>query len=153
MTDNASRRRLVEGYEPRWDIDRAYGEQGQLWVADVAKALQSGSVEVKRDGRWHQTNNLYVEYECRRAGVWRKSGIAATDADLYTFVLGDLGAALVIETPLLVSLCRELFHRNEWYRVEETSGSHPTRGIKLPLGELIELLKREQRLITQRRAS
>lgn len=151
MTDNASRRRNAEGYEPRFDLDLAYGgEQAQLFVCDIAEAIRNANVEVKRDGLWHKTGNLYVEYECLKAsGRWEKSGIAGTDALLWSFVLGDTETALFIPTGLLRQLARELHRKGDWYRVEERDGDHPTRGVKVPLGELVAWLARHQTQIAR----
>lgn len=151
MTDNASRRRMVDGYEPAWDLDLEYGRQGELWVADTAEAIRSGSAEVKRDGRWYQTGNLFVEYECRRIGEWRPSGLATTDADVWVFKLGDLGVGLIVETGLLKEYCRELHHRGSV--AEQLAGSHPTKGVLLPLAYFLSWLQRRQVLILRGEAS
>jgi hypothetical protein len=126
-SDDLSRRRQADGYEPRFDLDLAWGEQGQLFVEDIATAISRGLVEVKRDGRWHQTGNLYAEYKCRKVtGEWARSGIAATDATVCAFVLGDTEVALFVPTELL------------------RDGSHPTRGVKVPIREFFHWLALRQ---------
>lgn len=145
MTDNASRKRRADGYEPGFDLDLEYGQQAELFVADIAEAIKNGMVEVKRDARWHQTGNLYVEYECKRAGEFRASGIKTSDADLWAFVLGDTDAVLFLTRGTLRELCLELYKQDSFYRVETTRGSHPTKGVKVPLGHLIDWLRRRQK--------
>lgn len=145
MTDNASRRRMVEGYEPNWDLDLPYGEVGQLWVVDVAEAITSGSVEIKRDGRWYQTGCLFVEYECRHVGGrWRPSGLATTNADVWIFKLGDLGVGIIVETPLLKEYCREMYRRGGGHLAEQTAGSHPTKGVRLRVTDFLLWMQRRQ---------
>lgn len=145
--DNASRKRLARGNVPGWDLDREFGEQAELFVADIAKAIRDGSVEVKRDGRWQETGNLYVEYSCRRAGEYRPSGIATSDADLWAFVLGDTEVTIIVPRLLLRRLCLELYRRGPGYQAEERSGTHPTKGVKVPMRRLIELLQQHQKRI------
>jgi hypothetical protein len=144
-SDDLSRRRQADGYEPRFDLDLAWGEQGQLFVEDIATAISRGLVEVKRDGRWHQTGNLYAEYKCRKVtGEWARSGIAATDATVCAFVLGDTEVALFVPTELLRQFMREAYKKSTWYRIEERDGSHPTRGVKVPIREFFHWLALRQ---------
>ncbi|MGI8682036.1 MAG: hypothetical protein ACR2JO_07890 [Mycobacteriales bacterium] len=127
--------RLSKGYEPRWDIDLAAGQQGELFVADLIKSLASGSasVEVKTDEAVAKTGNVYVEYQCLRSGQWHDSGISATQADLWAFVLP---ARVLIVAP--VSAVREIARRNHArYRRECVRGSHPTRGVAIPVGRFV----------------
>jgi hypothetical protein len=145
--DNASRKRAVDGYEPRWDLDLEFGQQAELFVTDIAAAISKGMVEVKRDARWQDTGNLYVEYECKRASGWQPSGIATSDALLWVFVLGDTESALIVPTLVLKDLCRHLYRKGDPFRKELTRGSHPTKGIKVPIeGKygLVQWLKSRQ---------
>jgi hypothetical protein len=143
VTDNASRQRRADGYEPRFDLDLEYGAQGELFVSDVADAIKAGMVEVKRDGRWHETGNLFVEFQCRKvSGRWERSGVLATDASLWVFVLGDTETAIVVPTPLLRDIARDLYRKGNWK--EQLRGSHPTRGVLIPLSRLVDLLKAHQ---------
>lgn len=145
MTDNASRKRRADGYEPRFDLDLAYGKQGELIVTDISQALRNGSVEVKRDSLWSRTGNLYVEYECRRAVGWTPSGIATSDAELWAFVLGDSELTIVVPTGLLRDIARHFYRLDKWYRVEVTHGSHPTKGVRIPIVKLFDLLATRER--------
>lgn len=58
-------------------------------------------VEVKRDRKAAQTGNLFIEYECRG----KDSGIMTSEADVWTFVIGD-DSLLSIFTPELKALCK-----------------------------------------------
>lgn len=141
MTTFPERVRRTEGYQPNWDVDLAYGQQAELFVCDIAEALSCGQVEVKRDAQALKTGNLYVEYECRKAtGHWEKSGIAVSDAQLWAFVLDDTCVTLIFPTELLRAIVRDLWKRRapggqHPFRAELTRGSHPTRGVLLPIEE------------------
>lgn len=158
MTDNASRKRNAEGYEPRFDVDLEYGKQAELFVTDVAQAITTGMVEVKRDAQAMKTGNIYVEYACRHAdGKWHPSGIATTDATLYVFVFGETETAIVIPTQLLREFLRPANkpeagnHRDDirrkqldHMRKKLERGSHPTKGFAIPLVTLFAWLKEHQ---------
>lgn len=150
--DNASRKRAATGYEPRFDLDLEFGQQGELFVTDIAEAVASGMVEVKRDARWAYTGNVYVEYQCRRAsGRYEPSGIASSDATVWAFVLGDTEVAVFLPAGLLKEFCREKFRapNKHYYLREETSGSHPTKGILVPLKELMDWISARQKMLAR----
>lgn len=127
--------RNADGYEPRFDVDYDYGRQGELWVTSVAEALKHDRVEVKRDAKFLDTGNLYVEFECRgRDGVWRPSGISVTETELWVFVLGDSQMAFVIPTAVLREVSLRL--RAQGRIGQETDGSNPTKGVLLKLSHL-----------------
>ena len=128
--------RISEGYEPRFDIDNAYGNEGERYVADVIDGMKQGRVEVKRDAMFQKTGNLYVEYECLRNDGWNKSGIATTEADVWVFVLGDSGVCFAIPTEKLKALARERFRKGDI--AEERDGSHPTKGVLISFAGLLK---------------
>lgn len=141
MTDNAGRERRTEGYEPRFDLDLDYGRHGELVVSDIAEAVRNQSIEVKRDAMWAKTGNLYVEYACLKFnGKWEWSGIKTTTATLYAFVLGDTETTLFVPTGLLLEWCRELLAKSDVFKGECKRGSHPTKGVKVPVRWLIDRL-------------
>ena len=79
-----------------FDLDFRYGYAGEQLVEEL---LTNGkTVEVKRDRRWHQTGNLYIEVECwyNSTQNWQASGIAVTEADYWAFVLEE--SVLMIPT-------------------------------------------------------
>lgn len=130
--------RFAPEYEPRFDIDAEYGRQAELFVDDIRAGLRDGSVEVKRDGRWKDTGNLFVEFKCLRRGKWEPSGIATTAAEVWVFVIERL--AVVIPTDLLKEESRKWFHRGRVTGGGET-GSHPTKGVLVPLSGLLEFVR------------
>ena len=79
-----------------FDLDFRYGYAGEQLVDEL---LTNGrTVEVKRDRRWHETGNLYIEVECwyNSTESWQASGIAVTEADYWAFVLEE--SVLMIPT-------------------------------------------------------
>jgi hypothetical protein len=130
--------RLAPGYEPRFDRDFAYGRQAELYIGDVAEALKMGAAyEVKCDAVSVRTGNLYIEDECLRRGRWCPSGIAATTAELACFVIGTTGLALVVGMQTLKDVAARHGTRHEQAR-----GSHPTRGVTVPIEKLVREVRR-----------
>jgi hypothetical protein len=83
-----------------FDLDFRYGYAGEQLVEEL---LTNGkTVEVKRDRRWHETSNLYIEVECwyNSTQSWQASGIAVTEADYWAFVLEE--SVLIIPTSNVV---------------------------------------------------
>jgi hypothetical protein len=70
-----------------FDLDFTYGREGEKLVEQL---LTNGkTVEVKRDRKWHQTNNIYIEIECwfMKSQSWELSGLSVTKAEYWAFVL------------------------------------------------------------------
>ena len=70
-----------------FDLDFSFGYEGETLVEQL---LTNGkTVEVKRDRRWKDTNNLYVEVQCwyNRTQSWELSGLMVTKAEYWAFVL------------------------------------------------------------------
>jgi hypothetical protein len=126
---------MPEGREPRFDLDAEYGHQGEMFVRDVVAGMAEGTIEVKRDRRWVDTGNLYIERQCKRMGEYRPSRIETTAAELWAFVLGDTGCMLVVPTDVLRSEIRHGGH------AEETDGSHPTKGSLVSSQRLLARLR------------
>jgi hypothetical protein len=133
--------RFVGKREPRFDLDYAYGLDREEYVAGIAADLATARVEVKASPFLH--TNLYVEYECRHAdGVWRPSGIAVTEAETTAWCIGDL--MIAAPTEAWKQVCRRAWPQ---YMTEAPHGSHPTRGLSIPLlGVLLPQLLNECRL-------
>jgi hypothetical protein len=77
-----------------FDLDFRYGQEGESLVQQLL--TEGGTVEVKRDRKWHATNNLYIEVECwyQRSDSWEPSGLSVTKASYWAFVL-EQGVLLV----------------------------------------------------------
>ena len=74
--------------DSNWDIDIRDGREGESMVADL---LSMDTVEVKRDRRWHETGNVYIETECfyQNSQSWEPSGVRVSKATHWAFVLED----------------------------------------------------------------
>lgn len=133
MTDHTARD--APGYQPQWDIDYRLGRQGELFVSSIRDGLANDRTEVKTDMRALDTGRLYVEFESTNArGVWHRSGLAVTTAEVYMFVLQLDGLAVCVTTDLLRAVCRKLWPRNVH---EQTRGAHRSRGVCVPIGFLL----------------
>lgn len=140
MTD-----RMSDGYQPEWDIDLAIGKQGEMLVHGIADALRDGSsIEVKTDEAAAKWGRVYVEYECLKASGWAKSGIAATEAELWAVVLGG-DVVVIAPTWRWKNAVRARWRANPFWRKELKRGSHPTKGVVLPLVDLLSDLMGAER--------
>lgn len=131
--------RVVEGYHPDFDIDLRRGKEGEQTVAAFLEGFTAGTVEVKRDDRWMDTGKVYIEYECRRRDGWQPSGIAATKADYWAIVLGEI-VIFGIPTWALRYCWRKALDPALRMTREEKDGSHPTRGVAIPTNVLLTWL-------------
>ena len=80
-----------------FDLDFSYGQEGEQLVKEL---LTNGkTVEVKRDRRWIETGNLYIETECWSDVMqsWYHSGINISKASHWSFVLEDSVVTVPIE--------------------------------------------------------
>jgi len=146
------RARLSSGYQPKWDVDLAYGRKGEEWVANYLGALVLGepghlTAEAKRDRQWLNTGNIWIEVACKRADGWHDSGVVTSEADMWTLLLGE---CVLVGVPTRV-LRRIAVYAWDWaddrgrnrFRSEEKDGSHPTRGVRLELGWFLMRLRIE----------
>ena len=72
-----------------WDLDLRYGQDGE---ESVRRLLTIDTVEVKRDRRWKETGNLYIETSCYYVndGAFKPSGVSVSKATHFAFVIEDL---------------------------------------------------------------
>lgn len=117
-----------------FDLDFANGRAGE----ELVEALLTGgkTVEVKRDMKWQDTGNLYIEYTCyyQKSQSWEWSGIMVTKADYWAFVLGT--GVLLVPTDLLKGVCMAS------KRVAETRiPPNPSKGYLITVDDLILAMK------------
>lgn len=117
-----------------FDLDFANGKQGE----DLVEALLTNgkTVEVKRDLRWQDTGNLYIEYTCyyQKSQSWEWSGIMVTKADYWAFVLGT--GVLLVPTPLLKGVCMASKRH-----AETRIPPNPSKGYLITVDDLILAMK------------
>lgn len=122
----------MTGYEPRWDLDRGWGENGEA----IVRALSAKRIEVKRKRRYLD-DWLYVELEQDFGGFgenWKPSGLAINESDYYAFVVGTTGVIFFLPSGLLRWAVKKGLGREK----EETDGDNPTRGRLFRLGMLLQ---------------
>ena len=126
--------RFATGYQPDFDIDYEVGAQAELFVRDIIAALGTERVEIKNDVAARKYRSVYLETECHypRAG-WKATGINGTKAELWCHVLEG---SIAIIAPL--GLWQEAALRGQ--RKECIRGDHPTKGVRIPLSQLLPWL-------------
>ena len=79
------------GNKSDWDLDLRFGQEGEV-AANSLLTAPIETVEVKRDRRWKDTGNLFIETECWSdvTAAWYLSGISVTEATHWSFVLEDI---------------------------------------------------------------
>lgn len=131
-----------------FDIDLASGKTGEMFVDDICKMLgqRSGSIEVKTDHRFLDTNRFFIEteYYSRKHKKYVPSGIQVTKAKLWALVWGRdkphkmmLPAVLIVETEWIrkaVALART----NPRNVVEHPFGDNPSRGVCIYINHLVQ---------------
>jgi hypothetical protein len=82
-----------------FDLDFSYGVDGEKLVSDLL--LGKRTVEVKRDRKWINTGNLYIETSCyfNRSQSWEPSGLSITKAGYWAFVIQD--SIIILPTDVL----------------------------------------------------
>lgn len=87
--------------ETRWDFNLVEGELAESELAAILKSL-----EVKRDFRFRETGNVFVETgaRSRSSGVVR-AGVAASRSSHVAFVLGG-GLILIVQRERLLDVAR-----------------------------------------------
>lgn len=117
-----------------FDLDLSFGQSGEKLVEEL---LTGGkTVEVKRDRRWHATNNLYIEVSCwyQRSDSWEASGLAVTKASYWAFVL---------EQGVLMVPTGHVRHAIQKYGREITCEIPPNRskGYLITVENLLDVMK------------
>lgn len=117
--------------QPDWDIDRARGEEAEQLVRQMRSSLALGSCEVKRDDKAAQTGNVFIEQECFTAAGWKPSGLSETKATNWVFVLFDMRVIVWMPVWLLRNIAAT------GTPCECKTGSHPTKGVRVPVDRLL----------------
>lgn len=120
--------------QPDWDVDKARGEEAEALYRALRRHIMNGTAEVKCDDRAAETGNIYVEYACQTAQGWKPSGIATTKAT--TWVIFADPILLAMPTWVLRNLARDA--KDQGHTRECIVGSHPTRGVVLPMRDLAD---------------
>jgi hypothetical protein len=113
-----------------FDIDLKFGKQGEETVANL---LSIETVEVKRDARWKETGNLYIETECwyNNSQSWQPSGLSVSKATHYAFVLE--GMVVIIPTEDLKTITYD-----KGRPIECKIEPNPSKGYLIKLSHIVE---------------
>lgn len=113
-----------------FDIDLKFGKVGEDTVANL---LSIDTVEVKRDARWKETGNLYIETECwyNASQSWEASGLSVSKATHYAFVLE--GMVVIVTTQDLKDITA-----NKGRAIECKIEPNPSKGFLIKLSDIVE---------------
>ena len=117
-----------------WDLDLRFGQEGEVIVNSLLTAPIE-TVEVKRDRRWKETGNLYIETECWSdvLACWYASGISTTKASHWSFILED--SVLTVPTERVRKAIAIYGIRREMNRPE-----YSTKGFTITVADLLKVL-------------
>jgi hypothetical protein len=117
-----------------FDLDLKFGVEGENTVANL---LSIDTVEVKRDARWKETGNLYIETECwyNSSQSWEPSGLSVSKATHYAFVLE--GMVVILPTDQL----KEITYSNG-RPIECKIEPNPSKGYLIKLSHIVEYQRR-----------
>lgn len=123
-----------------WDLDLRFGQEGEIMVNYFLTAPVE-TVEVKRDRRWKETGNLYIETECWSDALacWYASGIMVTKASHWSFVLEDL--VLTVPTDTIRKAIAIYGLKKEMNRPE-----YSTKGYLITVEDLMRVGKNVQQI-------
>jgi hypothetical protein len=117
-----------------FDLDLSVGHEGEALVNEL---LTGGrTIEVKTDLKWKHTGNLYIETLCwsHNNNNWYPSGLDATKADYWAFVLE--GATLIVPTEA-VRMALSLFGRPITCNIEP----NPSKGFLIKPEQILDIMK------------
>jgi hypothetical protein len=117
-----------------WDKDFSFGLEGETLVEELL--TRGKTVEVKRDARWRDTGNLYIEYACFYQGVkaWKPSGIAVTKADYWAFVIE--GTVLFVPLELLKKTCM-----TKGRKIDCIIPPNPSKGFLVTVQDILDVVR------------
>lgn len=113
-----------------FDIDLKFGKQGENTVANI---LSIETVEVKRDAKWKETGNLYIETECwyNASQSWQPSGLSVSKATHYAFVLENMVVITTTEDLKTVTY-------DKGRPIECKIEPNPSKGYLIKLSNIVE---------------
>lgn len=125
---------------PDWDIDKLRGEEAEQWVREMRFRMLSGTVEVKRDDRALETGNIYLEYKAWTVNGWQPSALSTTKANDYAIYCWPF---LIVAPPWMLKQVskRAAALPRPAGKAECVVGSNPTKGVLVPLSQILVLLR------------
>lgn len=113
-----------------FDLDLKFGKEGENTVANI---LSIDTVEVKRDKRWKETGNLYIETDCwyNASQSWQPSGLSVSKATHYAFVLEQM--VVIVTTDNLKTVVN-----SKGRSIECKIEPNPSKGYLIKLSDIVE---------------
>lgn len=117
-----------------WDKDFAFGLEGEGLVEELL--TRGKTVEVKRDAKWKETGNLYIEYACYYQGfkAWKPSGISVSKADYWAFVIE--GSVLFVPIELLKKACM-----TKGRKIDCIIPPNPSKGFLVTVQDILDVVR------------
>jgi len=127
--------RVTGKAEPRFDIDYAYGRQGELLIGEFLEWIARGNGEVEVKRKRYLDFECYIETHCDYGGrgVYVPSGISITTAKAWAIVIGDTEISIIVPTEQLRSMLDDPSAKDR----AGMHGSCPTRGKLINLAVLL----------------
>ena len=124
----------------RYDLTKKLGDEAER-VVDKFFTQPIVYIEVKRDMRWCETGNIFVETHCfyQESGKWEESGILVTTATSWVYVIGQ--SKWVIPPHVLLTLIR----RPNTKRAFNPDKKNPSWGSLLKLTTTLAYLQELER--------
>lgn len=128
--------------EPRFDINYAYGHEGEKQIEQLLRWVAGGRPEVEVKRKSFLDLYFYIETHCDkgRRGIYEPSGINVTTSKAWAFVIGDTGVSVFFPTDSLRMMLGDASTRDK----EETDGSYPTKGKLISFATLLLRLKQQR---------
>lgn len=116
----------------RYDLTKKLGDEAER-VVDAFFTQPIVYIEVKRDMRWCETGNIFVETHCyyQESGKYEESGLLITKATSWVYVLGQ--SKLVVPPHILLTLIK----RPDSIRTRHPHGQNPSWGNLLKLTTIL----------------
>jgi hypothetical protein len=116
-----------------FDIDLRYGQEGESYVKQL---LNIETIEVKRDKRWKNTGNLYIEVWCwsENNSEWYPSGLQATKATHWAFVLEE--TVIIVPVAQLIETVQKYGNK-----IECSIPPNYSKGFLIKVNDLLEVAR------------
>jgi hypothetical protein len=116
-----------------FDIDLRYGQEGESYVKQL---LNIETIEVKRDKRWKNTGNLYIEVWCwsDNNSEWYPSGLQATKASHWAFVLEEM--VVIVPVAQLIKTVEKYGHK-----IECSIPPNYSKGFLIKVNDLLQIAR------------
>lgn len=116
-----------------FDIDLRYGQEGESYVQSL---LNLETIEVKRDKRWKNTGNLYIEVWCwsENNSEWYPSGLQATKASHWAFVLEEM--VVIVPVAQLIKTVEKYGHK-----IECSIPPNYSKGFLIKVNDLLQIAR------------